>query len=279
MLALAKDFLASGVLNRAEHLLLELIRYGYEERQVYDLLVTIYQQEKDWAKSIQVVKKIQSKFGCSEARLISHFYCELASKAISQRDYGAAKAYLHQAGVVYKQAIRPAILQAHMEFTARSYSTVIKLSQDIERKGLCYLFELLPECCESYLKEGRGDELRLLLERMLLYSPEFFVRSMKPDVIPVVKDMQLITSELLEKLCKNGSLFSLFFLLEYGQSKKHDLKVNDLLENLQCGLQALVNNHKKYQCDQCGFSVQDFLWLCPGCQSWGGMQFKSVIDL
>ena len=49
------------MLDRSEKLLLDLIQCGGDEVQVLQLLLRIYEKERDWRKAIQISKRLQSK--------------------------------------------------------------------------------------------------------------------------------------------------------------------------------------------------------------------------
>ena len=82
-LELAKDYLKSGFLDRAE---LILIRLSIEVERPYEILLhlkDIYEQEKEWQKAIDISTKIQSLNKEDLSDIISHYYCELAENEIS----------------------------------------------------------------------------------------------------------------------------------------------------------------------------------------------------
>ena len=278
ILALAKDYLASGVLDRAENLLLELIKYGYDKKYVLDLLIEIYQQEKDWVKAIQIARKIQSKYSVSMVSVITQFYCELAQNAIALSQLSEAMVYIDQALAIDKKSVRGILLKAGVEVSQGRYSNAIKWYKVVETHQIERLFEVLPTYCHCYLKCDKKVELKRKLQRMLAYSPEYFLRSSDASVLTLVQDLDLISSSVLDALDERPSLFGLYLSLKFDSQFTHSLTSSELSEKVQRGLHVLMGRQKQYQCSNCGFSVQDLLWLCPGCQRWDSMCAQSVLD-
>lgn len=94
---LARDFLAAGLLDRAEALWNELCEDSdYEETALAQLLI-IHQQLRDWDKAIDVAVRLQKYQGKKLADPISHFYCEQAESALRDGDESMGRAKLKRA--------------------------------------------------------------------------------------------------------------------------------------------------------------------------------------
>lgn len=63
MLELARDFIAAGLLDRAENILSELVRHDEHEEEAAALLIGVYQQMRDWEKAISVATRSRKKLG------------------------------------------------------------------------------------------------------------------------------------------------------------------------------------------------------------------------
>ena len=92
--ALAKDYLAAGLLDRAENLFSRLAQGSRYQVQALDALCGIYEQERDWEKAIDAGQRLEVLGGHSLALQIAHYYCELAEAAIAKGDYVAARDYV-----------------------------------------------------------------------------------------------------------------------------------------------------------------------------------------
>lgn len=97
MLELARDFLAAGLLDRAEHILVELKSDPDYQEEALNLLLVIYQQLKDWQQAIAIAERLKKRQGLKALTLIGHFYCELAELAWQQQDIKTAILQLKKA--------------------------------------------------------------------------------------------------------------------------------------------------------------------------------------
>ena len=111
---LARDYMAAGLLDRAEALFEELIDDREYSEQVGCQLLEIYQQEKEWDQAIEVARRLQGT-GIDGAPLISHFYCELAERAMRRNDYAEAGKLLKRALSEDRANVRVSLLEGRME--------------------------------------------------------------------------------------------------------------------------------------------------------------------
>src|SRR6188474_1637472 len=73
---LAQDFLRAGMLDRAEQLFAKLTGTPYETQSLAHL-ISIYEQEKDWAKAIEVTGRVAEINRTPAFREIAQYHCEL----------------------------------------------------------------------------------------------------------------------------------------------------------------------------------------------------------
>ena len=82
-LELARDYLSAGLLDRAENLLLELVKKPGDDRDVArTMLLEIYQREREWERAVEVAREL-SRADRSYRTPLAHFQCELAEKALA----------------------------------------------------------------------------------------------------------------------------------------------------------------------------------------------------
>ena len=80
---LAKDYLKSGFLDRAELIFTKMSNEIDNPVQVLFHLKEIYEQEKEWQKAIDISTRIQSINNEDLSDIISHYYCELSEIELS----------------------------------------------------------------------------------------------------------------------------------------------------------------------------------------------------
>lgn len=73
---LGQDFQAAGLVDRAEQIFVGL-EQGSKARAAREILLNIYQQDRDWEKAIQLAKELSGGDQAYQFE-IAQFYCELA---------------------------------------------------------------------------------------------------------------------------------------------------------------------------------------------------------
>ncbi|MDG2676726.1 lipopolysaccharide assembly protein LapB, partial [Vibrio sp. 977] len=92
---LAKDYMVSGFLDRAEKIFEQLVEEPDYKEAALQQLVTIYQQTREWEKAIHYANQL-AKMGNQRSRMrtnIAHFWCEIAM--LDQADGNTNKAIQH----------------------------------------------------------------------------------------------------------------------------------------------------------------------------------------
>jgi lipopolysaccharide biosynthesis regulator YciM len=104
ILDLGRDYLASGLFDRADGVLRELLTESTNHpvaEQARLLLLEIAQTTRNWAGAINWVKEIQARGGSftdhAADQLLGHFHCERAEAAITQGDQSIALSALVEA--------------------------------------------------------------------------------------------------------------------------------------------------------------------------------------
>ncbi len=84
-LALAEDYLKSGILEQAENLFLKVKERSASrplQCQALHALIEIYERERDWTAAIEASKDYALLSGTQRDIPLSHYYCELASESL-----------------------------------------------------------------------------------------------------------------------------------------------------------------------------------------------------
>ena len=164
---LAQDYYKAGLLDRAEHLLLEIKGVSELDEAPEKLLLQIYEQEKEWENAINVAKNLEQVDQRKIKGIIAHYHCEIAENAITEGRYSLASDRIRQARSI-DETCRRAIIQAGR----------IKAIQGDHRgalqewiRGARAQSELTGEISQlihnSYKTLGALDEYRDFLLRML----------------------------------------------------------------------------------------------------------------
>src|SRR5690606_675385 len=106
---LGEDFLKAGLLDRAEAVFLKL-PYGGAQDVALPLLLEIYQQEKDWAKAIEVARALPNHESVMWRRVVANFHCELAAGALANSRFDEVRAHLDEAFAINRGCVRASML-------------------------------------------------------------------------------------------------------------------------------------------------------------------------
>src|ERR1051325_9211029 len=80
---LGEDYLKAGILDRAEEVFMKLEKTNHSGKAKSHLL-QIYEQEKDWARAIEMAKRLASDSGDPRARDEAQYLCELAASEAAE---------------------------------------------------------------------------------------------------------------------------------------------------------------------------------------------------
>lgn len=276
-LELARDFIAAGLLDRAEQTLLELIPVTDALRAAcVGLLIEIYQSEKEWSKAVDAAgwlmaqgRRLARREPASEICVsLAHFHCELAEQALQGARFTDARRHILQALRVDRCCVRASLLQGRLLLARQRPRRAVRALRKIEFQQADMLPETIPLLVEAFaqLDDRRGFSL-LLQHWVEKYPRSSLVLALTTEIEREQGDVAA-AKLLTEQLKSRPSLRGLNQLIEYhlqhaaGRSQEN-------LGILKTLISALVTSKPVYQCDHCGFAGQHLHWLCPGCKQWG----------
>jgi lipopolysaccharide biosynthesis regulator YciM len=264
--SLAKDYLAAGLLDRAEDLFAKLAAGSRYQVQSLENLLRIYEQEREWEKAIDAGQQLEILSGRSIALQTAHYHCELAEAAISKKDFAAARAYVKKAQAGRPRTMRGALTRAHIARDTDDDKTALKLYHRIIDENTYLLAEALPEMVSIYQRADAVPKLEKALKELLTKHPE---RRSLVAYTAIVNDLGGIDviDDCVEQYMLNEPTLGEFVELQRlseGASSSQD----SALAKVRSALSKLARSTPRYQCQECGFSSQRLLWQCPSCRSW-----------
>lgn len=289
-LELGKDFMAAGLLGRAEMLLKEVIDESPGFRDTAQrYLLDIYQDEREWKKAINLSESLLGgrffkdpiQKTHSMTKMIAHFYCEMAEESLDRNNQTQARKLLTDAILIDKMSIRASLLISNLNNKQGSYKQSIKVLKKSLRDNPDFISEVLPILCSAY--DGLyGDEG---FDKFLKAIEDQISREPSIEAILFSVDQLLVRSK--EKLSYNKKAQSLLsdYVLKFssleGFNKLLSMRLPTLSGNFakECHdihllLQKIINKKLNYRCSHCGFSGRILHWRCPSCKTWD--QMKSV---
>lgn len=269
LLALGEDYLRAGVLDRAEKIFLELISLGERKKTPYLFLLEIYQQEKEWEKAIDVVKKIRDlKHELPISVMLAQFYCEQAEIAKTQCQLDIAKRLLKKAKRSDSGCVRASMLLGDMAFESSHFSAAIAYYQEVIDKDVAYITEVIKPLFASYQRSKNTGAIRSFFKKIMACDSLGYTATIEIANWISLHDGDDKAVDFLKKKIKNSpSIEAVVVLLSLYKKQAGDAYAAQfsVLENL---MQTFLNDKLCYQCSHCGFSTQSLLWYCPGCHQW-----------
>lgn len=274
---LAMDYLAAGLLDRAESLLHELMGSRDYGRKAAQQLIELYQQERDWEKATQVaVTLVEAEPSPSRRKQLAYLLCERAEQDLARDDGFTARNRLTEALGYDPTCIRALLLLADMHhFDNRPKDARALLFSIFDQKAA-----FAPEAVRRLMKYAReqGSEGALAKKlRKLYYSyPSTSLLLALTDLERRLKGEGAAIALLQQELSSRPSLRGLLRLIEIHGPEHQGSGTRDRLVS-RVG-EMLLQNKPVYQCTRCGFSGQQLHWLCPSCKTWESVEPVQGVD-
>jgi lipopolysaccharide biosynthesis regulator YciM len=281
LFSLAKDYLAAGLLDRAEKLFARLGEGSRYQVQAIDALCGIYEQEREWEKAIEAGKRLEVLGGRSLALQIAHYYCELAEAAAASGDYASARQYVKNAQSGRPRTMRGALTRAHIARDMNDSKTALKLYHRIIDENTYLIAEALPEIVSIYTRENELEELERALKSMLDKNPEMASLVAYTAIVNDIGGIDVIDRCVEEYMLNEPTLGE---FVELQQMSKVEGEAESAFAKVRGALSKLAAATPRYQCQECGFSSQRLLWQCPSCRDWetqrpaSRVQFDTVLQ-
>ena len=264
---LAQDYHKAGLLDRAENLFLELKESVPYRRKAIDGLCGIYQQEKEWSNAIEVLHSHRRSDRPAYAKQLSHFWCEMAEKAISDKEYDHAKKYLRSALNEDRSTVRAVLLRGELAYQQEDYVKALSLwrSNSIADSVMSELVVDKIILCFKFLNDRAGVIEYLSHEASIPKSKKAFLfwTQTLDELLGNHASVERILERLqTEKL--SGSVAQFLFELATDEQLESDDQ-RALLINL---LKKAQSKNIEYTCLRCGFDTKAMHWYCPNCGEW-----------
>ena len=280
--SLAKDYLAAGLLDRAEKLFTRLADGSRYQVQALEALCGIYEQEREWQKAIEAGTRLEVLGGRSLKLQIAHYYCELAEVAASAGDYASARVFVKNAQSGRPRTMRGALTRAHIARDTNDNKTALKLYHRIIDENTYLIAEALPEIVSIYTREDELAELERALKAMIAKNPDMSSLVAYTAIVNDIGGISVI-DECVEEYMLNEPTLGEFVELQQISAAVND-EGGTAFAKVRGALSKLAAATPRYQCQECGFSSQRLLWQCPSCREWetqrpaSRVQFDTVLQ-
>lgn len=269
---LAKDYMVTGFLDRAEKIFEQLLEEPDHKSMALKQLTAIYQQTKEWQKAIECANGLV-KLGKKRIKSdIAHFYCELASEEhMSGADNKAITLY-KKALAEYPKCVRASIELGKVYFEQQDYRKTVHHLESVLEQDVDFIGEVLPSLAECY--HLLDDEVALVefLRQCMAKNAGASSELMLATLIARHDGDSAALDLLTKQLEKNPTMKGFYNLIGYHISDAEEGRAKHSLS----ALQGMVGEHLKanphYRCRKCGFSPHRLHWQCPSCKEWGAIK-------
>ncbi len=263
---LGQDFLKAGLLDRAEAVFSRLRGTAADGLALRNLL-EIYQQEKDWAKAIEIAAALPDHEGVLWRTEVANFHCELAASLMADSRVDEAARQLEQALEVNPRSVRASLLRGDLLASQGRDEEALVAWKRIENQHPVYLALAAQRVMEASGRLGRLDQGYQLLRSWLEAHPSL-------DLLDelfhweIEKQGPKAAYELVrEELRRNPTLLGLDKLLEAALLNAPSEQRSDI-ELIKQLIHGHTRKVARYRCDTCGFKARQFHWRCPACGGW-----------
>lgn len=269
-MALARDYYAVGLLDRAENLLQEIIKTSSKsvKAKAITLLIKLYEKEGEWQSALNAAEMLSPDAKKDIANELSHYCCELAEECVNSKRTKQAGEFLKKASVFDSANVRVSLQQAYLDMGAENWKQAVKHLKSVGRKDKLFVSETIPymkTCCEKINSMGEFESyLRLNLGVAASTSVIIALADLIKQEKGVYAAGSFITEELKRRPSIKGFNSLIDLHIEYGSDS-----AKDSLSVLR-GLTGQLEISKPiYRCNSCGFSGRTLAWQCPSCKNWG----------
>ncbi|MEN9947005.1 MAG: hypothetical protein RLZZ293_1391 [Pseudomonadota bacterium] len=266
-LELAHDFQKAGLIDRAETLLVNLASSERYAQQALQMLLLIYQQDKNWLEAIETAKKLATS-DISFYTELAQFSCELAQEAMIKSAYEQAQLYIEKALQTNRKCVRANMLLGDIYYNQQQFDRAISTWQQIEKQNYQYLSLMINKIFDAYLQLGKIREGLTLITGYAQLYPQLNIQDIIYQKLANYASGEETLEYLRNAFAHNPNARTAALIIE---AQAHVLETSDgrndagQIRNL---LLKYNNKLSHYHCGCCSFKSKTFFWQCPACYSW-----------
>jgi len=263
---LGQDFLKAGLLDRAEETF-RMLQSGDYALGAQRALLTIYEIEKDWLKSIDTAQKLETMGAEPLGREIAQFHCELAQEALQQKKPQEARRQLDLALHANPQNVRATILFGDVDAAGGMYDKAIEHWRRVEEQNAAYLPLVAEKVMKAHEALGRQEDGADLLTQWVDRYPSNDLLDVAYKHVQELRGLEAAHALARKQMQSAPNLAGMTRLLEAQEATADEPRRGEL-ELMRNLVKQRTKNLPRYTCQTCGFRARLFYWQCPGCSGW-----------
>ncbi len=261
---LAQDYLKAGLFDRAEEHFISLKDSRYHQASLRALL-EIYVREREWERAIETASELERLSGTAFRVEIAQYHCEIALKAILNKDYISAKNALNTALNANQNCVRANVMLGEIAVAENQHEAAIANWRHIEIQNPEFISLVAGRLLNSYSELGQTKAgFDLLKDYLNVYQSPMLSNVLFETLISTQSTIEAADLALTQ-LNKKPNLQTLDQLLE--------TKIKTASEPaepyaMQQAVRLAIGKRSAYLCNQCGFRAKHYHWQCPACNAW-----------
>jgi len=264
---LARDYMSAGLFDRAEALLTQLEKSSNWGKESLQLLLEIYQDEKEWSKAKKAALKLDYRRDRVTQKRLAHYCCELADLLLQRGDIVDARRTLREALSYDRSCVRVTFTVADIHMDSGDYASALGVLHRVEDQDVRFLPEVIERVVECYRQLNQEDKLQQYLTGLLERSHFSRLLIAYADSLRLTQGDRVALAFMADQLGRHTSVRGLDYFLQLqilGSPPEERIR----LEAIRRLTQKLLENRHRYLCENCGYSGSMLVWLCPSCKSW-----------
>ena len=274
---LARDFMAVGFFDRAEHLYILMVDEPEFAEGALQQLALIYQKTKEWKKAINVAEKLAKISPNSHQIELAHYYCEYV-KNLPDESKEDPKQILLQALAVSPTCVRASMMLAELSIKQKDYQSAVHFLENILMQNPDYIGEVLHRLKFCYQQLNQWDNFELFLIKASREKNNSAVALMLADLIEEKDGRAAAQLKLYQQLQQNPAtpIFHRFIQYQIDDAEKGRGKDSLILLHKMVG--ERIKQTFGYRCSNCGYQTHKLIWCCPSCRQWETIKPVSAIE-
>ncbi|RMF20179.1 MAG: lipopolysaccharide assembly protein LapB [Gammaproteobacteria bacterium] len=264
---LAEDYLAAGLYDRAEAILLELSRNSQWKGRATTKLLEIYEHEKDWEIARDHALSLDYRKDRSLQVRLAHYSCEIAERAYRRGDWNEARGQLKAALGYDSRSVRASLATARLCLARDMHVEALAELKRVEQQDPAYLSEILGLLDEALTGMKQRGKLGRYFERYWQVAPSAMMMVAWAQYKAEEESREAAIDFLLQQLDEHPTLrgISTMVMLLYPLADAEHQRWIHILNGV---VESIIERTPQYLCSHCGFTGRQLHWQCPSCKQW-----------
>lgn len=264
---LAKDYKAAGLFDRAESLLEQLLSSKNFTKKSRQLLLDVYELEKEWLKAAELGEGFDYKRDPTIRTRVSHYWCELAEDCEAQNNMLEALRFYKRALKVHPHCVRANLALAKHSIAGGELRSAIQRLRTVVSDSPEFFEVALPQLWACTEQTGSYESFRNYLNKV-------YAETGNVNVLLAIFEAYLQENKIdegfayLERETLHYPSLSAVNALMQASVDKETRRLDGLWSVLTDVIGRIRDSIPPYRCEHCGFSGKTLHWMCPSCKSW-----------